>query len=329
MIPALTPDLRKVLEAVHYRPAVSIVLPFDPKMTGSAILKDSLRNVCDQVEKTLLKEYPAELALLLIQRLKGVLGNLNYSTHKRSIAIFLSPVFEKLLYLDMEMNPSIIIDDSFEIRNLIDCKKPSRQFLVLILQNQKMHVLHGKSGRLKRILSSILAYAPNDSFLQADQILGHLIAAYNLPVFILGNENQIIRFSKITTHSEFIVDSLIFMGTEREYSNIQAMLNCYLDQWPHYQQQVLLNSLSVAQASNRLSSGMAEVWKEARHQNGKLLVLERDFHFDGFHPHNPYSYVKDAVDEIIEKILESGGNVEYVEPGSLKNYNQIALVRYH
>ena len=81
--------------------------------------------------------------------------------------------------------------------------------------------------------------------------------------------------------------------------------------------------------SQRLTIGMSEVWKEAMHHNGKLLVVERGFHFDGFQPHNPYSYVKDAVDEIIEKVLESGGDVEFVKEGKLTDQGQIALVRFY
>ena len=39
-------------------------------------------------------------------------------------------------------------------------------------------------------------------------------------------------------------------------------------------------------------------------------------------------YIKDAVDDIIEKVLASGGDVEFVDEGILKDYNKIALIEY-
>lgn len=329
MIPALTPDLRKVLEAVHYRPAVSIVLPFDPKMTAKDSLSTSLKSTCDKVEKSLLKQYPAELALLLLQRLRNLLNQLNYSTHKKSIALFLSPVFEKLLYLDMDVVPKIIIDDSFEIRDLIDCKIVSRQFLVLLLHSQHMHILLGEPGKQQRILSAPIEYSLPTSIKQADQTLEQLIRAYQLPAFVLGEEKLIGIFSNANNCTGSIIDYIKFSGTEKDSDQIDEVLKPYLEKWSDWKEAAVLQRLKEAGKSQRLTIGMSEVWKEAMHHNGKLLVVERGFHFDGFQPHNPYSYVKDAVDEIIEKVLESGGDVEFVKQGKLTEYGQIALVRFY
>jgi inosine-uridine nucleoside N-ribohydrolase len=80
------------------------------------------------------------------------------------------------------------------------------------------------------------------------------------------------------------------------------------------------------------------------YHKGKLLVIEKNFkyaaeHFMGsdatnkifkaIEPYNKFSYIKDAVDDIIEKVLENGGDVEFVENGLLKEYNQIALIQYY
>jgi hypothetical protein len=46
-------------------------------------------------------------------------------------------------------------------------------------------------------------------------------------------------------------------------------------------------------------------------------------------PYNKFSYIKDAVDDVIEKVLEHGGDVEFVEQGTLKDYQHVALVQYY
>ena len=45
--------------------------------------------------------------------------------------------------------------------------------------------------------------------------------------------------------------------------------------------------------------------------------------------YNKFSCIKDAVDDVMEKVLENGGDVEFVDEGVLKNYHNIALVQYY
>ena len=55
---------------------------------------------------------------------------------------------------------------------------------------------------------------------------------------------------------------------------------------------------------------------------------KEDVIYQSIAPRAKYSYVKDAVDDIIEKVLESGGDVEFVEEGVLNYYGQIALIKF-
>jgi hypothetical protein len=46
-------------------------------------------------------------------------------------------------------------------------------------------------------------------------------------------------------------------------------------------------------------------------------------------PYNKFSYIKDAVDDVIEKVLENGGDVEFVDEGLLKKHKHIALILFY
>lgn len=70
-----------------------------------------------------------------------------------------------------------------------------------------------------------------------------------------------------------------------------------------------------------------------------LLVIEKGYmHAAGIgstgklhlfnEPYRRYSYAKDAVDDTIEKVLENGGDVEFVNKGLLEDFQHIALVQY-
>ena len=111
--------------------------------------------------------------------------------------------------------------------------------------------------------------------------------------------------------------------------------------WRKIKETALIRQLSEAAGKHKLVTGISDVWTEATHHKGLLLVVEKNYVYAGFKsgkediiyksiaPRAKYSYVKDAVDDIIEKVLESGGDVEFVEEGVLNNYGRIALVKFY
>ena len=60
MNPVVTSEIREVMEVVHYRPAVSIIMPYEPKISLKTELTHSLKLAANKVEQELLKSYPDE-----------------------------------------------------------------------------------------------------------------------------------------------------------------------------------------------------------------------------------------------------------------------------
>ncbi|MEO6289105.1 MAG: hypothetical protein ABIO76_04260, partial [Ginsengibacter sp.] len=93
-----------------------------------------------------------------------------------------------------------------------------------------------------------------------------------------------------------------------------------------------------ASDEKKVVSGIEEVFSEAMHRHGRLLLVEKNYKYpsgygsdtelidSAIHPYNSSSYIKDAVDDIIEKVLEENGDVEFVDKELLKGYNHIALI---
>jgi len=71
------------------------------------------------------------------------------------------------------------------------------------------------------------------------------------------------------------------------------------------------------------------------------LLVEKDYMYIAEHgstdeiiykaiePYNKFSYIKDAVDDVIEKVLQHGGDVEFVNKELLSGYDHIALIKYY
>ena len=122
-----------VLEASHYLPCITLIMPFEPKMSLKKDLVYQLKIASEKIESEILGNYHREEALPVMKKLRQVIKDLNYHTHKISIAIFISPLIEKVYYLDLPVEEKIMIDDSFEIRDLIYSKKEIHKYLLVAL----------------------------------------------------------------------------------------------------------------------------------------------------------------------------------------------------
>ena len=360
-----TPEIKEVIKANHYRPAISIILPFEPKMSLKTELTHALKIASDTVEKKLTKEYPEEISVLVMRKLRNIINGLNYNTHKKSIAIYVSPVFDKVLYLDIAVEKKIFIDESFEIRDLVYSKKQINKYLVLMISHKECRIFLGNTTDFVRIMTN----TPEDSIayqidapekianfsdasamqevqlkkflLQVDNSLKIILNAYKLPLFIMGTEKVIGTFKKITKHTGSIIDFIHGNYEKVSLSELLELLKPYKENWKKVIETNIVNKLIEAEGNTKLVSGIRDVWRTASNQKGQLLVLEKNYMYPAennaaseviykaIEPFNKFSYIKDAVDDVIEKVLENGGDVEFVEEGMLAKYNHIALIQYY
>ena len=365
MNPVVTPEILEVMEAAHYRPAVSIIMPFEPKMSLKTELMYSLKTIADKVEQELLENYPDEIGKLVMQKLRAIIKGLNINTHKKSIAIYVSPVFEKVLYLDIAVEEKIIVDESFEIRDLVYSKKQLHKYLVLLLSCKESRMYLGNSTTFVRIVSntpeSVYEYANDipervanfsdmserkelvmDKFLHhIDNSLDIILNAYHLPLFILGTERIMGHFKKLTKHAGAVIEYVQGNYEEATLQELKEILEPHIADWKKVKEKDLLNQLEEAEGKKKLAVGMRDVWREAMSHKGRLLLVEKNYMYaaqrgsseeiiyKAIEPYNKFSYIKDAVDDVMEKVLENGGDVEFVDKDVLKDYHQIALIQYY
>lgn len=362
---AITPEISEVIHAVHYRPAVSIIMPFEPKMGAKAELTDQLKRATDKVEKEIRQNYPDDLGNLVIRKLRSIIKDLNFNTYKKSIAIYVSPVFEKVLYLDIPVEEKIIIDESFEIRDLVYAKKEIHKYLVMVLSSKSCKVFIGNTNTFIKVKSNVagnVAAVMNDApervanfsdpsarkemmvkkFLHTcDEGLSFLLKTYQLPVFLTGTTKTLGYFNEISKNKKSIVGSIHGNFEQATEDELRNLLKPHVNDWKKIRMQVLLNEMEKAADAGKLSGGMMDVWKQASQHKARLLIVEKNFMYaaqkgsdddiiyEAIEPYNKFSYIKDAVDDVIEKVLESGGDVEFVDEGILKDRQHIALIKYY
>jgi hypothetical protein len=356
MLPVAITEAQKTICKVKRNPAVIITMPFDPKMCSKEEISRSIKRVVSKVEGELLFNYSSVKAIPVINKLHTIFRELNYYTYKKSIVIFLSDTVEKIFYLSMELEEDVIFDSSFTIRDLVYHKKQAHQFLVLGISVHRagMYVIDA-SGSLKLILnqrgSSRLAdqlynggnantknSAALDEYLyQLDNNLNLILNSYSLPVFIAGRPDIVNRFRSITTNAGSVVGNVQCNFEDINEKEFLEILKPRIADWTEIHNEYLLHKIKDAVEHKNLCFGVSNVLRCANKRNGKLLVFEKDYPYtEGNVAPVPTKkeanalenrfYVKAPIDDVIEKILDNDGDVDFVEKGKLKDFNHVALI---
>ncbi len=360
---AISDDLIEIMHASPYRPSVTIILPFEPRVNLISELKYSLKNVSDKIKNELNASYPSGIVLPLVQKLNRIIAELDYKTKKRSVAIYLSPVFEKVIYLDTKTDERIMVDSSFEIRDLVYSNKNSCKYLLLLLSGKESRLYLGNSekfeklaspgsvyGHVNEALEKVLNFSDmserkqiiRDKFLQhTDNLLDKILKEHQVPLFVIGTEKLLGHFRKHTKHSDTVIKYIIGNYEDHTLSQLKTIIKPHLASWFRAQQKAVLAQLEKAADKKKLVFGIKNVWNAVNNFHGRLLVVERNFMFaarfskknDSIElvkkPYNKRTDTLDIVDDVIEKVLENGGDVEFVDKDLLKGYNKIALVKYY
>ena len=81
-------------------PSVSLIIPFEPKMSSTAGLHSILATAISKEEKKLLQRFPAAEAEPIIAKLNSLVRNLEGNKRHLSIGIFVSPHASRVYYFN-------------------------------------------------------------------------------------------------------------------------------------------------------------------------------------------------------------------------------------
>jgi hypothetical protein len=343
----------QLLSACNCSPSVVITLPFDPKMTPKGQLNAALTEAATKAERQLMARYPRKIALPVIHQLQKTFSMINFFTHKKSLALFVSPETENLMYLDETIDTQVLVDSDFSIRDLTIASQANIQYLVLLLSGSLSKMYHGDGSRLTLIknngLKATYAFEKElpektgkfsdtvahkqallDEFLKLmDEGLSTILNAYPLPVFVFASNKVFGHFARITRNDRHIAAYINKNCIGAKAQELKGALQPWLGDWRKVRQQMALKYIDLALETGKLVTGIEEVGKATRTRNSRLLIVERGFtEASGFQSPGEF-YIHDLVDGIVKKVLENGGQVEWVDEGQLEAMDHIALVRFN
>ncbi|MBS1660802.1 MAG: hypothetical protein JST68_07100 [Bacteroidetes bacterium] len=320
----ISTEKRLLAEASASRmPSVVITSAFEPKMKPKHELEGKLKRLLEQAEQQLMALHSSGDAMPVIQRLRQVMRKVDFSTHRRAIGIFVSPEVEKIYYLNMEVDTRVLVDENVRVRDLARFRRAPREFLVLVLDARQSRMYLGQEDHLRLIKCN----APQDDlsvnqFLyQMDHGLGAVLKLYPLPVFVIAPDSIAEHFSGITHNGRSIAGYVRKKAGEAPACTLLEYLAGELSDYDRVRERIVLQWLGEAAERGMLAQGLQAVARSAGSRNSRLLVVENGDEGDA-----PGFYKDGILDEIAEKVLAGGGEVESLGNGALERYGRVALI---
>lgn len=358
MTSTLLNHTRKTHEDLFF-PCIAMILPIDQ---GNTPAKHTERLI-EQAENKLRDTYRKDRVTPVIEKLRHALSRVNHTGNKKSAVVFVSPMHEKLIHLDVSLEESVLIDESFEIRDLLSNIQPTGKYIALVHSAETFKIYLGDADnlvRLKETIPNIIEAYKNDTaekieyfsdttdrkevlmdkFIHhIDKELDHVLNSYRLPVYVIGTERMNGHFKKYTHHEKAVVEFIHGNYDDAKPHELLAVIEPHLATLREAENHKLLADIEEAASADRLSTGIDEVWNNAFDKKGRLLLVEKNYYFPyapgntgtldrevkDLHP----SLVKDAVDVIIEQVLGSGGEVRFTDTSVMNDLQHIALFLYY
>ena len=172
---------------------------------------------------------------------------------------------------------------------------------------------------------------------QTDMHFAKYFAQDPLGLMLIGQSEILNNFISLTRHRDVMIGSIRGDFSETTPHDLGKIV------WPVVKLAIsgmtinALRSLAAADILRNVVSGIDDVWVSADSNPGSTLYVEDDYHMKTSEPgkHNTHVFLNsivlrelfnDVVDIIIEKILRGGGNVVFMDNGSLLARERIAMV---
>lgn len=176
-----------------------------------------------------------------------------------------------------------------------------------------------------------------ESVRTADQHFDHYFKQDPLRLVVVGAKESLSIFESVTSHQDALIGSVEGDYTDTSPHDLGRIV------WPIVKAvmagtgEKATKDLEAAESSRNVAFGIDAVGLLAGSGTGETLFVEEDYHLKGGIRESDHSLIMskdldiqeaidDAVDAVIERVLEKGGNVVFLESGSLTKLQRIALV---
>ncbi|MGZ4691898.1 MAG: baeRF3 domain-containing protein [Acidimicrobiia bacterium] len=347
------------LRGFHAYPAVSILLSLQRHRPGNPEDPLLLRSLADEASGRLGRELDPNTRSEILARLDDAIAAVDWHSPTEGLAIYVAPGVSRLHALPFPVTQLVAVGQRFATRDLVRGLEQRPRYRVLALGEKPTRLLEGQGSALAEsrapgfpffvegahgeplasggfpVHSSRSEEQHRQFFRRIDDALGAAAEEDPVPLIVAGSQRDLAYFDEITRHASWIAGRVEGNFEDASAAQLGRLVAPLVDDHVAARRAAIIANLVEAIGSGRALVGIKPAWVAARAARARTLVVEDDFVYparevDGTlepigDPADPGQF-DDAVDELIDIVLASGGDVVSVEPGMLGEHGPVALL---
>ena len=328
------------LQQLRADPSITLLLDTTPGEAMHADDRVRLHAMVGEAEERLAR-FPSDVRRTLVSALRRLVDDAGTGRSTRAVCICASPDHEAVIRLGKEVRSRVVIDETFATRDLVADANRTATFRVVTVSERVMRLMVGDRNRLVEVHDSQWPLVRTDEDhasgwrRKVNAALDRERRSFAVPTVFAGVEHSITDLV-----DEAAMQSIGVVPGNHDRTrpaDLHPAASDLVDEWLRRDRTHALARLESARGARLFAGGIDEVWSLAEDGRVELLVVEDDYEYPARvgGPHlTPVSdddvdmpgVVPDAVDELIEAVLRTGGDAMLVPPGELSDRDRLAAV---
>jgi hypothetical protein len=300
---------------------------------------DALLRLVHSADIRLDGDVPDEVRIDVVRRAVQLVNSIVDEPPSVAIAVCVSPHEAALVRLGREVRDRCVIDDTFATRDMVADVNRTAVFRVITLSDRKARLLVGNRNRLIEVRSEGWPLLRDDdqTLAQWSRAVSHAMrqeqGEHAVPTVLAGVDRSI---REILKHDQLRAIGIISGNHDRTgWDELHDAAWPLVVDWLRSDHDRATRRLDAARSAKRYAGGIDEVWELARDGRVELLVVEESFDYparlrdgrlEAATDAEAPDVIDDAVDELIEAVLQRGGEAVIVPEGQLERHERLAAV---
>lgn len=354
-------DLHK-LQAIQGYPAVSIFLPTHRTHPENQQDPVRLKNLVSQASDLLESTAPQQEIRDTIAELHAQAAKVDYRKCLDGLAIFVHTQYSGIFYLPFPVRERVVIEKTFATRDIQFALNRTPRYWVLVLSEKPTRLYQGTRDDLEEIVTGEFpmqhlgpggaeslpgGYGVRKSvirdeydrkfFRHVDQIFSQFASSEPLPLIVVGVDRNLAFFDEVSSNEQWIVGTLTGSHDSTSPAELAKLVWPLVNDSLAQKRQEALQELDEAVSQRKFASGISSAWRAASQGRGDLLLVEQNYFFPArldasglvitpAEDREAPDVIWDAVDELIEMVLDKQGRVVFVDDGMLDLHMRVGLV---
>lgn len=339
---------------------VCVTLVLNTHKTHPENKQDSihLKNLISEANTRLKNEFGDDIAKDYTEKLNKIANSIDHSHNDLGLTIFVNDDVQEYLRLPISLKDRVIIDKTFATRPIVRALTRNTDYYILALTKDKARFIKASTDSVieecaiegfpfenatlqpageEAANATKVTNLTQEFFNRVDKAVNKVRNLDPFSVVVYSEETNFHAYMKEADYPNTIMGHVKLQKFDESASNLVKTV--WKDVLPLAlaKNNARISELESALSSGKYLSDINEIWKAVQEGRGKTIFVEEGY-IQAVRQEDdlltPIAYedishkndIDDIIDEIIEHNLKFGGDIVFLEPGSLEKFNKLALV---